>query len=175
MVPQTKSLCGENYEFFYRLWKAWRRWFFKEPLTEWFFVEPKMVLLWHRLKNLLKHLHFEECICNTYIQDSFFLETEQEKLEINIFKNTYLKYKKVWHRTLDSCQTVNENTLCFYDYYGNLQALHKHWTVYSDPITHKVAIFIELISKSLRRTSIQSDNNKAFYFEVNQNLAAHLS
>ncbi len=24
-------------------------WFFKEPLTEWFFVEQKMVLLWHRL------------------------------------------------------------------------------------------------------------------------------
>ncbi len=23
------------------------RWFFKELLTEWFFVEPKMVLLWH--------------------------------------------------------------------------------------------------------------------------------
>ncbi len=22
--------------------------FFKETLTEWFFVEPKMVLLWHR-------------------------------------------------------------------------------------------------------------------------------
>ncbi len=22
--------------------------FFKEPLTEWLFVEPKMVLLWHR-------------------------------------------------------------------------------------------------------------------------------
>ncbi len=29
-----------------------KRWFFKEPLTEWFFVEPKMVLLWHRLKNI---------------------------------------------------------------------------------------------------------------------------
>ncbi len=32
-----------------------KRWFFKEPLTEWFFVEPKMVILWHRLK---KHLYF---------------------------------------------------------------------------------------------------------------------
>ncbi len=21
--------------------------FFKEPLTEWFFVEPKMIILWH--------------------------------------------------------------------------------------------------------------------------------
>ncbi len=24
--------------------KVRKRWFFKEPLTEWFFVEPKMVL-----------------------------------------------------------------------------------------------------------------------------------
>ncbi len=28
--------------------KVRKRWFFKEPLTEWFFVEPKMVLLWDR-------------------------------------------------------------------------------------------------------------------------------
>ncbi len=28
--------------------KVRKRWFFKEPLTEWFFVEPKMVLQWHR-------------------------------------------------------------------------------------------------------------------------------
>ncbi len=27
--------------------KVRKRWLFKEPLTEWFFVEPKMVLLWH--------------------------------------------------------------------------------------------------------------------------------
>ncbi len=33
----------------YLWWK--KRWFFKEPLTERLFVEPKMVLLWHRLKN----------------------------------------------------------------------------------------------------------------------------
>ncbi len=26
-----------------------KRWFFKEPLTECFFVQPKMVILWHRL------------------------------------------------------------------------------------------------------------------------------
>ncbi len=38
--------------------KVSKRWFFKEPLTEWFSVEPKMVLLWHRLKKLLKHLLF---------------------------------------------------------------------------------------------------------------------
>ncbi len=25
--------------------KVRKRWFFKEPLTEWFFVEPKMVIL----------------------------------------------------------------------------------------------------------------------------------
>ncbi len=34
--------------------KVSKRWFFKEPLTEWFFVEPKMVLQWHRLKNLFE-------------------------------------------------------------------------------------------------------------------------
>ncbi len=34
--------------------KVRKRLVFKEPLTEWFFVKPKMVLLWHRLKNLLK-------------------------------------------------------------------------------------------------------------------------
>ncbi len=28
--------------------KVRKRWLFKEPLTEWFFVEPKLVLLWHR-------------------------------------------------------------------------------------------------------------------------------
>ncbi len=40
--------------------------FFKEPLTDWFFVEPKMVLLC--LKNLLKHLYFLKCMCK-YIRD----------------------------------------------------------------------------------------------------------
>ncbi len=38
--------------------KVRRRWFFKEPLTEWFFVEPKMVLLWHRCEEPFKHLYF---------------------------------------------------------------------------------------------------------------------
>ncbi len=32
--------------------------FFKEPLTEWFSVEPKMVLLWHRCEEPFKHLYF---------------------------------------------------------------------------------------------------------------------
>ncbi len=31
---------------------------FKEPLTEWFFVGPKIILLWHLLKDLFKHLYF---------------------------------------------------------------------------------------------------------------------
>ncbi len=35
--------------------------FFKEPLTEWFFVESKMVLLWHHCEEPFKHLYFEEC------------------------------------------------------------------------------------------------------------------
>ncbi len=39
--------------------KVRKRWFFKESLTEWFFVEPKMVLLWHRLKNLLSTFIFK--------------------------------------------------------------------------------------------------------------------
>ncbi len=34
--------------------KVRKRWFFKEPLTEWFFVEPKMVLL----EETFKHLYF---------------------------------------------------------------------------------------------------------------------
>ncbi len=36
--------------------------FFKEPLTEWFFVESKRVLLWHHWEEPFKHLYFEECI-----------------------------------------------------------------------------------------------------------------
>ncbi len=39
--------------------------FFKEPLTERFFVKLILVLLWHRLKNFLKHLYFSECNCRT--------------------------------------------------------------------------------------------------------------
>ncbi len=34
--------------------------YFKETLTEWFFVEPKMVLLWHRCEEPFKHLYFHE-------------------------------------------------------------------------------------------------------------------
>ncbi len=32
----------------------------EEPLTEWFFVEQKW--FFYRLKNLLKHLYFEQCM-----------------------------------------------------------------------------------------------------------------
>ncbi len=38
--------------------KLRKRWFFKQPLTEWFFVEPKMVL-GITVKNPLKHLIFK--------------------------------------------------------------------------------------------------------------------
>ncbi len=38
--------------------KAIKRWFFKETLTEWFFVEPKIVLLWHRCEEPFKQLYF---------------------------------------------------------------------------------------------------------------------
>ncbi len=33
--------------------KVGKRWLFKEPLTELFFVEPKMALLWHRFEAAL--------------------------------------------------------------------------------------------------------------------------
>ncbi len=32
--------------------KVRKRWFFKEPLTEWFFVETKMVLLFYGVGNI---------------------------------------------------------------------------------------------------------------------------
>ncbi len=37
-----------------------KRWFFKEPLTEWFFVGPKKVLLWHRSEEPFMHLYFKD-------------------------------------------------------------------------------------------------------------------
>ncbi len=38
--------------------KVRKREFFKEPLTEGFFVEPKMVLLRHRCEEPFKHFYF---------------------------------------------------------------------------------------------------------------------
>ncbi len=38
--------------------KIRKRWFFKEPLTEWFFAEPKIVILWHLCEEPFKHLYF---------------------------------------------------------------------------------------------------------------------
>ncbi len=35
--------------------KLRQRWFFKYILTEWFFVEPKMALLWHRCEEPFNH------------------------------------------------------------------------------------------------------------------------
>ncbi len=40
--------------------KVRKRWFFKEPLTEWFFVESNMVILWHCFEEHIKHLYFLE-------------------------------------------------------------------------------------------------------------------
>ncbi len=40
------------------------KWSHKEPLTEWFFMEPKMVLLWYCCQEPFKHLFFfffKEC------------------------------------------------------------------------------------------------------------------
>ncbi len=37
--------------------KVRKRRFFKEHLTEWFFVEPKMFLLWHCCEEPFKHLY----------------------------------------------------------------------------------------------------------------------
>ncbi len=45
----------------FRLYKKVRkRW--SLPLTEWLFLEPKMVLLRHRSEESFKHLYFSECI-----------------------------------------------------------------------------------------------------------------
>ncbi len=38
--------------------KVRKRWFFKDSLTEWLFVEPKMVAQWHHCKEPFKHLYF---------------------------------------------------------------------------------------------------------------------
>ncbi len=45
--------------------KLRKRRFFKERLTEWFIVESKMDLLWHRCEEPFKHLYFYEC-CFTF-------------------------------------------------------------------------------------------------------------
>ncbi len=50
--------------------KVRKRWFFKESLTEWVFVEPKMVLLWHRLKNILKGLFLRMCNLNLKVRNN---------------------------------------------------------------------------------------------------------
>ncbi len=34
--------------------KVRKRWFFNEPLTDWLFVEPKTVILWHRCEEPFK-------------------------------------------------------------------------------------------------------------------------
>ncbi len=41
--------------------KVKKRWFFEESLTERFFVEPKLVLLWHRCELPFKHLYYFLC------------------------------------------------------------------------------------------------------------------
>ncbi len=46
--------------------KVRKRWFFKEMLTEWFFVEPKMVLLWHRLKNVISTFIFKSVLLSLF-------------------------------------------------------------------------------------------------------------
>ncbi len=43
--------------------KVRKRWFFKEPLTDWFFVEPQMVPLWYDLNNLLSTFIFKSEVC----------------------------------------------------------------------------------------------------------------
>ncbi len=55
----------------------------KEPLTECFFVEPKMVLLWHHLKNLFKHLYFKSVYLKVYF---YILETVGQILSQEVFK-----------------------------------------------------------------------------------------
>ncbi len=38
--------------------KVRKRLFFKEPLTEWFFVETEIILIWHCCEESFKHLYF---------------------------------------------------------------------------------------------------------------------
>ncbi len=53
--------------------KVRKRWLFKEPLTEWFIVEPKMVLLWHRCEEPFKHLYIKESSSSSYQSQSIFM------------------------------------------------------------------------------------------------------
>lgn len=53
------------------------RWFLHEPLTEWCFVEPKMLLLWHhceepfqQLWSLERVLEKTEGFCGEYVQEN---------------------------------------------------------------------------------------------------------
>ncbi len=41
--------------------KLRKRWFFKDPLTEWLFMEPKMVLLWHHCEEPFEAPLFLKC------------------------------------------------------------------------------------------------------------------
>ncbi len=60
--------------------------FFKEPLTEWFFVEPKMVLLWHRCEEPFKHLYFQECCLSKLLSILFICAM------LILFKNCFNKF-----------------------------------------------------------------------------------
>ncbi len=48
--------CSSDYK------KLRKIWFFKEPLTEWFFVEPKIVLLWHCCEEPLSTFIFKSVL-----------------------------------------------------------------------------------------------------------------
>ncbi len=62
-----ESLTSEESFCFTVLWrkkvlqiiKSKKEMFFKEPLTQWFYVEPKMVLLWLHCKNTFIFKHVE--------------------------------------------------------------------------------------------------------------------
>ncbi len=60
--------------------KVRKRWFFKEPLTQQFFVEPKMVLLWHRCEEsfgaplfLRVYVYLKLCIMSTCVTCLFMM------------------------------------------------------------------------------------------------------
>ncbi len=53
--------------------------FFKEPLTECFFVEPQMILLWHRCEEPFKALLFLRVYLNLH-HNNRPLEKEEKNL-----------------------------------------------------------------------------------------------
>ncbi len=70
--------------------KLRKRWFFKEPLTEILFVEPKMVLLWHRCEEPFKHLYLKNNNKYIYIYTVYILYIYIIYIYIYIYIRIYI-------------------------------------------------------------------------------------